>query len=422
MKLIIKLFFVSLFLNTNAQTKKILFLGNSYTQFNNLPSLVENMALSLGDTITTNSNLPGGYTFNQHTTNAASLALLQQGNWDYVVLQEQSQTPAFPLSQVQSSCFPYAKLLDSLVNAFSPCAETIFYMTWGRKNGDASNCANFPPLCTYLGMDSLLRIRYDSMAINNKALIAPAGPIWRYLRNNHASIELYNADESHPSIAGSYAAACGIYVSIFKKNPALIAYVPAGLSAADAQVIRNAAKIVAFDSLKVWHIGAYNSKAFFSYTNISTLGISCFNSSTSGNGQPNSYTWYFGDGQTSTLTNPIHTYSTDGFYTLMLVTNNCGASDTFITNLNLGPDAINNNLDDNIKVFPTITDAAIYIESKEHTLSEIRLYNLLGQPVLASDFNNTNKANLSLGVLTSGIYFLKFRYNGKNYNQRILKQ
>ena len=132
------------FLSTNASAqakKKVLFLGNSYTAYNNLPQLVADVALSAGDTVVFSSNTPGGYTFQGHSTNATSLSLLAAGDWDHVVLQEQSQLPSFPQGQVQTSCFPFARALDSIAQSLNPCVKTIFYMTWGRKNGDASNCA-----------------------------------------------------------------------------------------------------------------------------------------------------------------------------------------------------------------------------------------------------------------------------------------
>jgi PKD repeat protein len=47
------------------------------------------------------------------------------------------------------------------------------------------------------------------------------------------------------------------------------------------------------------------------------------------------YNWNFGDGQTSTLHNPVHTYASGGVYTVTLtVTNQCGA-DVQQTNINL---------------------------------------------------------------------------------------
>ena len=63
---------------------------------------------------------------------------IRSGSWDFVVLQEQSQLPSFPIEQVTAEVFPYARYLDSVIKAHNSCAQTIFYMTWGRKNGDFS--------------------------------------------------------------------------------------------------------------------------------------------------------------------------------------------------------------------------------------------------------------------------------------------
>ena len=151
--------------------KRVLFLGNSYTYVNDLPALTRDIAASMGDTLEIDSNTPGGYTFQMHTTNTTSLNKIMQGNWDFVILQEQSQLPSFPYSQVETECFPFAEFLDSVINQYNTCGETMFYMTWGRKNGDASNCALWPPVCTYNGMDSLLRLRYCMMTDSNNAVV-----------------------------------------------------------------------------------------------------------------------------------------------------------------------------------------------------------------------------------------------------------
>lgn len=72
-------------------------------------------------------------------------------------------------------------------------------------------------MCTYAGMDSLLHLRYMMMAEDNHAVVSPVGAVWNYIRANFPLIELYSPDESHPSVAGSYAAACCFYTSIFRK-------------------------------------------------------------------------------------------------------------------------------------------------------------------------------------------------------------
>jgi Secretion system C-terminal sorting domain len=242
-------------LSANAQNslKRALFVGNSYTYFNNLPQLTAQVAANMQDTLVFDSNTPGGYKFSDHNADPTSLAKIAQSGWDYVVLQEQSQLPAFPITQVQTQCFPYAQALNDHVKNANPAAQTVFYMTWGRKNGDAGNCANFAPMCTYNGMDSLLRLRYKTMAADNEALVSPVGAVWRHIRQNFATIELYQSDESHPSLAGSYAGACTFYTVFFRKNPESITY-DAGLSPTDAANIRTSVKTIVFDHLVEWNI------------------------------------------------------------------------------------------------------------------------------------------------------------------------
>lgn len=62
--LLLVCFITIAFTSSNAQQKNVLFIGNSYTGVNDLPFLVKNLALSMGDTIFTDANTPGGYTLN----------------------------------------------------------------------------------------------------------------------------------------------------------------------------------------------------------------------------------------------------------------------------------------------------------------------------------------------------------------------
>lgn len=248
-KVFLSICFCAICLLSFAQSTKILFIGNSYTYVNNLPSLIKNVSHSNGHEIEYSSNTPGGCTFQNHLSSSASYIL--QGGWDYVVLQEQSQLPSFPDGQFYNECYPYARQLCEMVRQYSPDAKIIFYMTWGRKYGDEQNCQYFEPLCTYEGMDSLLYLRYMTMAQDNHTLVSPVGRVWHYIRDNNPEIELYQSDNSHPSLAGSYVAACCFNTILFNEDPNTISYNP-GLDNQQISVIKNAVKRVVFDSLENW--------------------------------------------------------------------------------------------------------------------------------------------------------------------------
>jgi hypothetical protein len=246
--------------NGQSVTKKVLFLGNSYTSVNNLPQMISNVANSMGDTLEWDVEAPGGSYLYDHLTSTTSVSKIEQGNWDYVVLQEQSQAPTLPYFQIPV-VFEYARKLDSVIVNANPCTETQFYMTWGRKNGDPLYFQVYSPYYsddTYEYMDSLLQARYMHMADTNNAEVSPVGAVWNYIRQNHLNIELYQPDESHPSVAGTYLAACCFYTSLFRKDPTQITF-NSSLSQSETINIKNAVKMVVYDSLLNWNIGKYDS-------------------------------------------------------------------------------------------------------------------------------------------------------------------
>lgn len=238
---------------TAQETKKVLFVGNSYTYGNNLPGLVESLANANGDNLIKDQNTPGGYTFNQHSSNATTLNKIAADEWDFVVLQAQSQEPSFPPGQVASQTKPYAEILCDSVYSNNACSTPLFFMTWGRENGDQQNCPNYTPLCTYEGMQQRLRETYLDMATENNASVAPVGMAWKKVREDFPSIGLYTSDESHPNINGSYLAACVFYTTIFNKSAVGNTFTST-LDSLTAFRLQTIASATVFDSLNVWKI------------------------------------------------------------------------------------------------------------------------------------------------------------------------
>jgi len=406
------LILVILGLYAGAGTRRVLFIGNSYTSVNNLPLLLDSVSRSAGDTVVYSSNTPGGYTFQLHSTNAATLALIAQGNWDVVVLQEQSQRPSFPDGQVQAEVFPYARRLDSLIHISNPCATTLFYRTWGRKNGDASNCANFPPLCTYAGMDSLLHLRYRMMADSNRAELCPAGQVWKRIRRLHPGIELYQSDESHPSLSGSYVTACAFYASIFRKNPELVSYNP-GLPDSVWQVARESARLVVFDSLLTWNTGRWDVRAGAIVTsngNYVTLQDTSAEATT--------ITWNMGDGTLLTGTQVQHTYAQFGVYVVMQVAANACASDTaYHTLVSQGVGVKDIGADESV-VWNSPAPGQLLVQIK-NSQAKGELFDALGRSVTA--FAKQQQGTLQWQGLAAGWYVFKQQMpNGKILSRKMV--
>lgn len=109
-----------------AEIIDVLFIGNSYVYTNNLPVLFQQLALSAGDSVSYDANTPGGYTLQMHSQDQTTIAKINSRQWDYVIIQAQSQEPSFDTAYVIANVFPYARILDSLVHANNSCTQTVF--------------------------------------------------------------------------------------------------------------------------------------------------------------------------------------------------------------------------------------------------------------------------------------------------------
>lgn len=394
--LLITTFLLSTTLNAQ-NNRKVLFLGNSYTQYNNLPNLVSQIATSMGDTLVSSSITPGGQTLQGHSTDVNAQNAIKQNSWDVVVLQEQSQKPAFSPGQVAGDVYPYAKALCDSIRANNSCTQPMFYMTWGRKNGDAANCAAYPPICTYGGMQQRLRESYLQMAQDNSALTSPVGAVWKMVRDSVPSINLYDADESHPSFAGSYLAACVFYASIFHRNPHGSTFT-GGLSASDAERLQYFAGKIVMDSMNHWQQHANYAYADFSYTIGSNfVDVTFQNNSMKATG----YQWAFGDGNTSMSTSPMHTYASQGIYAVTLTASNtCNSERKRDTVNNSSVSIIDNKLNNKLEVAYN-TGSVIFTDRSNyyHTLS---LVNTSG--ITVKKYDLINNRTVIVSDLMPGLY------------------
>ena len=414
----ITLSFMALLMSTlsfSQETKRALFLGNSYTAVNNLPQMVSNLAASAGDILLYDVNAPGCQTLQGHSSNSTSVNKIAAGNWNFVILQEQSQIPSLPENYVQTNMYPYAQTLNNLITTNNPCAETVFYSTWGRKNGDASNCPTWPPVCTFTGMNDLLSQRYSTMAMQNEAIISPVGAIWKYIRQQNPSIELYQPDESHPSIAGSYLAACCFYTVLFRKDPTLITNDYA-LPTQDAANIRAAAKLLIYDVFSEWHVGEYDPVANFNFT-VTNNAVSFSNLST----QASTYSWDFGDGVSSEETAPTHTYDSAGTYNIMLTATQCGFSSTVTIPINIPTLNLKKNpISTHITYYPNPVASELLLNI--NAFESIQLIDISGKIYNPSYFTTTENTTINFANFEPGIYFLKIVKDSKLEIIKVIKK
>lgn len=200
-----------------ADSLRVLFIGNSYTYYNDLPSMVRQIASTQRMKLSCTRVVKGGERLSGHLKNERLLELLARGGWDYVVIQEQSTAPARPTGQVMRETYPAARALDSLAHAGSPDVRVIYYMTWGHKYGSVYPTHGYRLIENYEGMQERLITSYLEMTYANGGWCAPVGMAWRRVRHERPDCLLYCQDCFHPSAAGSYLAANVLFATIAQR-------------------------------------------------------------------------------------------------------------------------------------------------------------------------------------------------------------
>lgn len=239
--------------STSAQEElRVLFLGNSYTNYNNLPGITASLAEANGHTLYTASNTPGGHTLDQHSSNTTSLDLIMQGDWDYVVLQEQSQIPTIDIMN-EYYFIPGATSLEETIHQHNPCAQIVMYMTWGRQYG-GQQCTSDGTYCSvdfvdFSHMTDTLASRYEALAEEIGAKVAPVGKAWdqaiTYSVTDPALV-LHAGDQSHPNYSGSYLAACVFHGIFWNETPTQNTFT-GSLNESEAAYLQESARITLED-------------------------------------------------------------------------------------------------------------------------------------------------------------------------------
>lgn len=393
-----------------AQSKKVLFIGNSYTEWNNLPGITANMALSVADTFTYDFHTPGGANFVDHALSQVVENKINAEDWDFVFLQGQSIEVSLSEEYVAQNVAPFAESLCNKIRDSHSCSQPVFYRTWGRRDG-LNPCGAYPWNCTYEGMDDALKMNYQNLANSNEALVAPVGSVWRKIRTLHPSIELYSSDGSHPSPAGSYAAACSFYTSIFRKDPTLITF-NSGLDSITASQIREATKLVVYDSLTNWNIGKYDLRADFSYTQLDDLSFQFFSNGENSTGQ----VWNIGD-IVDTSANPVINFPIAGVYTVELNLFNLCDTLVFQEEINTVASNTTTAAPISIDIYPNPAKDEIILSVDDLEGIRVNWYDYNGEHLYTIKNLRTNILDTS--NLANGLYLLELIKDGKRITKKI---
>jgi len=190
--------------------QRVLFIGNSYTYFNNLPEMVAAISRSLpeGPRIEPTMHATGGMTLQWHWATGEPAALIDRGGWAQVVLQEQSALGAGTEggdSRLSPPGIFHRSVRDFVPRIRAVGAEPVLLMTWARLARPDEQA----PLTS----------AYDTIGQELGITVSPAGLAWQEARRQWPDLSLHVADGAHPNPAGSYLTACVLYASLTGRSP-----------------------------------------------------------------------------------------------------------------------------------------------------------------------------------------------------------
>jgi hypothetical protein len=200
---------------------KVLFIGNSFTGRNNVPGLVAQLAESRGKLLQHRLISAGGASLRMHWNKGDAQKAIQQTLYDYVVLQEQSTLPIKnPLRMHEN-----IRLFDQAIKASG--SKTALYLTWARQNIPETQKA--------------ITNAYMTIGEELGSVVVPVGIAWQNFIRKHSRPVLHDADKSHPSLAGSYLAACVFFGVLFGESSVGIASDLKSLPQAEAEQLQKTA-------------------------------------------------------------------------------------------------------------------------------------------------------------------------------------
>jgi hypothetical protein len=215
---------------------RILFLGNSFTFYNDMPHMVHELAAEDpgAPPVFAVSRTRGSWSLKGATDDKGFVSLVDDIDWDAVVLQERSWYLSEPQDTWLRETYPYAEDLRRKIVAGHD--RGFLFETWGYEDGIGKGDS-------YDWMQDRLEEGYDRLGARLGMAVVPVGNAWYAARQLRPGLDLWDGDGRHPNQAGSYLAACVFYAALTGRDPAR-SHFTAGLDLADARFIQETANAI----------------------------------------------------------------------------------------------------------------------------------------------------------------------------------
>ncbi len=390
----------------STDTVKVLFVGNSFTSVNNLPFVFEQLAIGANRPVVVASHMPGGISVGDtvqgtsaHMNNPLVYNLIRSNDWDFLVLQDNQGRFVYDYGLFPASSLVmegHIKIRDSLL-FYHPCAKMVWFAGWGPKAG------YLPYASTGVELINRIYNNYKFLLDTAGQFIAPIGPAWERIIVNYPTINLWDADDVHPGLNGTFLTAAVIFSSVFKSSPIQSTYVPASMMSGEDTVLKNTGFQTVIDSL------------FFTGLDSITPEIVRIGNTLNVSGYLNC-NWYLNN-IFITATGGILNITQTGVYTAIVSdVNGCEfrTLEYLVSVINSIDESKDNTFQ--IVISPNPTTGKIILEASK-SLNRIQVFNSIGSQEIEILYPNKIET-IDLSHLPKGIYYLKLtdsvsQINGK---------
>ena len=227
--------------------ERVLFVGNSLTYYNDMPTLFEGIANDKGHNVSVEAYTVGGTGLAQMLESGEVLTLIQSERWDKMVLQPGTGESVGASITLDSVAWVVRRLVAALQEANPDALVCLYEISNGVTPGTGDGDYDYYLSTQQRILDSVLRL-----ARLAGQRIAPVGECFRAHYASHHDLMLHNTlGDIHPCLAGSYLAACAIFETLYEEYVAPCGY-HAGLDHDQAEYLQHIADSIVLPNRDTW--------------------------------------------------------------------------------------------------------------------------------------------------------------------------
>jgi hypothetical protein len=374
--------------------ENILFIGNSLTYYNEMPTLFQNIAIAKGKDVNVQYYAPGGTGFVNHVYDNNVYDLFASQVWDVVILQPGTGESAGVSWPTDTTILRGWMLMDS-IRFYSPCAKILLYEISNGIASDGVGGGNYPQ---YFSTQTKILDSITSISNGMQIPFAPAGECFRHHYQNSPDLLLHPSyGDVHPNLNGSYLVACSMFNSIYMENVYPCSFTST-IDVTTAEYFQNISDNVVLTNPTAWNFDVFDLMVDFSFL---ANGMEIQFENLSANFD--SVMWNFDGEYFTNQISPSYTFSSHGTKTIELTAYRYGCAESVIKEIEIISSSKPTNKDFNFSLYPNPAQEYLIIESAHNYQTMLSISDILGQIVISEQ--NLLDDYVDISSLPPGTYF-----------------